>query len=98
MNPTNTKNRLFLAFGLISTLCLLSACWSARCPYQTCRVKVEHRHGVGYYRPNVAFSWMWTPRYKHVRVGANGQKEVVTSKPWYKLIVRKKPAPAAKPR
>jgi hypothetical protein len=46
-----------------------------------------------------AMSWMWTPRYKHVRVGANGQKQIVTRKPWYKILARKKPAPvAAKPR
>ena len=74
MNPTNAKNRLFLAVGLVGTLCLLSACWSARCPYQTCRVKLEHRHGVGYFRPNVAFSWMWTPRYKHIRADQSKKK------------------------
>ena len=77
---------------------ILSACWSARCPRETCRVRVEHRHGESYYRPREAMSWMWTPRYKHVRVGKNKKKEVVTAKPWYKIIGRKKPAPAAKPR
>lgn len=88
-------NVLFVAF----TAMMLSACWSVRCPRETCRVRVEHRHGEGYYRPREAMSWMWTPRYKHVRVGANGQKEMVTVNPWYKILARKKSAPvAAKPR
>ena len=101
MNPTNAKNRLFLALGLVGTLCLLSACWSARCPYETCRVKVEHRHGVGYYRPNVAFSWMWTPRYKHVRTVSYAELATKSSKPkqiWNRIF---KPSPkvsAQKPR
>jgi hypothetical protein len=51
---------LFLLTGL-------GSCWSARCPRTTCRVRVEHRHGDLYYRPREAWSWMWTPRYKHVR-------------------------------
>jgi hypothetical protein len=87
-------NGLFIVFMTL----MMSACWSARCPRETCRVRVEHRHGESYYRPREAFSWMWTPRYKHVRVGANGQKEVITSKPWYKIIGRKKPATTSKPR
>lgn len=75
MNPTNAKKRLFLAVGLVGTLCLLSACWSARCPHKTCRVKVEHRHGAGYFRPNLPFSWMWTPRYKHIRADQPKKKK-----------------------
>ena len=94
-----TRARSYWNVLLLAILAMtMTACWSARCPRETCRVRVEHRHGESYYRPREAMSWMWTPRYKHVRVGANGQKEVITTKPWYKFLARKKPAPAAKPR
>ncbi|MFM6948942.1 MAG: hypothetical protein ACKOWQ_08010 [Aquirufa sp.] len=77
------------SWGILSLL-LLNACWSARCPKVTCRVQVEHRHGDRYYRPRQAFSWMYTPRYKHVRTSnyaGAGPNQVETKKAWYKKII-----------
>lgn len=69
-------------------LVFASSCWSARCPRVTCRVRVEHRHGEKYYRPRAPLSWMWTPRYKHVRTGqvaGAGPNQIEAKKPWYKV-------------
>ncbi|NQW77245.1 MAG: hypothetical protein HQ448_10600 [Cytophagales bacterium] len=89
---------------LISCLLLwagMSSCWSARCPRGTCRVRVEHRHGESYFRPREAFSWMWTPRYKHVRtpnyalMGAPGAQK---KKVWYRFLSRNPKITTQKPR
>lgn len=71
----------------------LVGCWSARCPRATCRVRVEHRHGDGFYRPHEAFSWMWTPHYKHVRVVPYAElvnKSSKTKRLWLRIF---KPIP-----
>ncbi len=90
-------------FILLSLVLLLSlgGCWSARCPRETCRVRVEHRHGENYFRPHEALSWMWTPRYKHVRAVSYSEvaaKSSKTKRLWIRVF---KPAPkvsAQKPR
>lgn len=89
-----TKKSLLRFIGLCSiglvSLLSLNACWSARCPRETCRVQVEHRHGDRYYRPRQAFSWMYTARYKHVRTSnyaGAGPNQVETKKAWYKKIL-----------
>lgn len=82
-------------------LFFMTSCWSARCPRVTCRVQVEHRHGEKYYRPRAALSWMWTPRYKHVRtaqVAGAGPNQIEAKKPWYKVWEPKKSNKSKKPR
>ncbi|WP_395767795.1 hypothetical protein [Aquirufa sp.] len=95
-------SRTFISLFLGGFIALgLSGCWSARCPRETCRVRVEHRHGEKYFRPHEAFSWMWTPRYKHVRSVSYAELANKTSKPkriWNRIF---KPTPkvsAQKPR
>ncbi|MEY4954002.1 MAG: hypothetical protein RI981_87 [Bacteroidota bacterium] len=91
---------MLLSLGCFFCLCL-AGCWSARCPRATCHVRVEHRHGDNYYRPHEAFSWMWTPRYKHVRTVSYAELATKSSKPkqiWKRIF---KPSPnvsAQKPR
>ena len=97
-------SRTFFLLCLGSLLSLsLVGCWSARCPRETCRVRVEHRHGENYYRPHEAFSWMWTPRYKHVRTVSYAELAAKSSNAKPKRIWNRifKPSPkvsAQKPR
>jgi hypothetical protein len=99
MPQVSSLTNIRISLSLVFLTLVMSGCWSARCPRTTCRVRVEHRHGEAYYRPREAMSWMWTPRYKHVRVGANGQKVVIARKPWYKVLSKKKkPVQSAKSR
>ncbi|MEN9959441.1 MAG: hypothetical protein RLZZ474_1685 [Bacteroidota bacterium] len=95
-------SRTFLLLGLGCVFCLsLVGCWSARCPRATCHVRVEHRHGENYYRPHEALSWMWTPRYKHVRTVSYAELAKKDSKPKRLLNRIFKPSPkvsAQKPR
>lgn len=94
MNKFMTKKSIvrfnaLLSIGLLSIL-MLNSCWSARCPKRTCHVQVEHRHGDRYFRPRQAFSWMYTPRYKHVRISnyaGAGPNQVEAKKAWYKKIL-----------
>ena len=76
----------------------LTSCWSARCPRVTCRVRVEHRHGERYFRPREALSWMWTPRYKHVRTPELGKNAGPPKKFLNLLILPSKKVSAKKPR
>ena len=92
------KNRILILGFLVVFLFGITSCWSARCPRESCRVQVEHRHGEQYFRPRAAFSWMYTPRYKHIRKSpiAAGPNQPAVKNPWYKF---KKPSkPASKPR
>lgn len=95
-------SRTFLLLSLGCVFCLgLAGCWSARCPRATCHVRVEHRHGENYYRPHEALSWMWTPRYKHVRSVSYSELAKKESKPKQLLNRIFKPSPkvsAQKPR
>lgn len=78
----------------------LAGCWSARCPRETCRVRVEHLHGENYYRPHEAFSWMWTPRYKHVRSVSYAEvaaKSSKTKRIWARIFKPAAKVPAQKP-
>lgn len=78
----------------------MSSCWSARCPRETCRVRVEHRHGELYFRPREAFSWMWTPRYKHVRTpnyALMGVQGIQKKKVWYRFLSRNPKVTLKKP-
>jgi hypothetical protein len=95
-----SRSCLLLVLGCVSCLGLVG-CWSARCPRETCHVRVEHRHGENYYRPHEALSWMWTPRYKHVRTVSYAEvaaKSSKTKRIWTRIF---KPSPkvsAQKPR
>ena len=78
---------LILILFMFLTL-MMTSCWSSRCPRATCRVRVEHRHGDKYFRPRATMSWMWTPRYKHVRtaqVAGAGPNQIEAKNPWYKV-------------
>ncbi len=75
-----SKTFFLLVVGCFVSLGLVG-CWSARCPRATCHVRVEHRHGENYYRPHEALSWMWTPRYKHVRSVSYAELANKSSKP-----------------
>jgi hypothetical protein len=97
----NLKFRSLVVVCIISMGYLMSSCWSARCPRATCRVRVEHRHGDKYFRPRAAMSWMWTPRYKHVRtaqVAGAGPNQIEAKKPWYKVWGPKATNKSQKPR
>jgi len=86
---------------IISCLLLgagLTSCWSARCPRTTCRVRVEHRHGELYYRPREALSWMWTPRYKHVRNPNSPLSARNKVKIWNRIFKPGTPVTQKKPR
>ncbi len=95
-----SKTFFLLVLGSFVSLGLIG-CWSARCPRATCHVRVEHRHGENYFRPHEALSWMWTPRYKHVRKVSYAELATKSSKPkrvWNRIF---KPSPkvsAQKPR
>ncbi|MEK6547981.1 MAG: hypothetical protein AABZ56_06665 [Bacteroidota bacterium] len=95
-----SKTFFLLVLGSFVSLGLVG-CWSARCPRATCHVRVEHRHGENYFRPHEALSWMWTPRYKHVRKVSYAELATKSSKPkrvWNRIF---KPSPkvsAQKPR
>ena len=95
-----SKTFFLLVLGSFVSLGLVG-CWSARCPRATCHVRVEHRHGENYFRPHEALSWMWTPRYKHVRKVSYAELATKSSKPkrvWNRIF---KPTPkvsAQKPR
>lgn len=91
-------------FGILFTslflLVGLSGCWSARCPRDTCRVRVEHRHGDSFFRPREAFSWMWTPRYKHARVANYAQlmsQGKLEKKAWYRVFKKSTVVSVPKP-
>ncbi|MFL0162927.1 hypothetical protein [Aquirufa salirivi] len=99
------KNQTFRIFWMffIGTLLTvgMSSCWSARCPRETCRVRVEHRHGESYYRPREAFSWMWTPRYKHVRTSnyaTIGPNKPTKKRAWYQFYKPADRVSSKKPR
>ncbi len=95
------KNRVKISVLVIVVMILMTSCWSARCPRETCRVRVEHRHGERYFRPRAAMSWMWTPRYKHVRtvqVAGAGPNQIQAKKPWYKVWEPKNTNKSKKPR
>jgi hypothetical protein len=96
---------LFRFFSILVSCLLLmagmSSCWSARCPRETCHVRVEHRHGDLYYRPREAFSWMWTPRYKHVRTpnyALMGVQGIKKKKVWYRFLIRNTKKTIPKPK
>lgn len=102
MQMTGKLRFKFLGYVvLMGLMTLVSSCWSARCPRETCKVRVEHRHGESYYRPRAAFSWMWTPRYKHVRTGqiaGAGPNQFENKSPWYKVWGKNKNKKNQKPR
>lgn len=82
------KYRGVISVLLMAFMFFMTSCWSARCPRETCRVRVEHRHGDRYFRPRAAMSWMWTPRYKHVRtvqIAGAGPNQIQAKNPWYKV-------------
>jgi hypothetical protein len=95
-----SKTFFLLVLGSFVSLGLVG-CWSARCPRATCHVRVEHRHGENYFRPHEALSWMWTPRYKHVRKVSYAELATKSSKPkrvWNRIFKPSLKVSAQKPR
>ncbi|MFC0181538.1 hypothetical protein SAMN04515674_104204 [Pseudarcicella hirudinis] len=66
--------KLLIAVTLLVMSQLISGCWARRCPEKTCRVRTEHRHDGGVFRPRAAFSWVTVKKHWPWQSFGNGKK------------------------